>query len=140
MNGGAWNLSTSENLYLDSAQVQSAQHPSKPFDRLENAACIRAYAVEFQSSRSTVLLIADPEPNTNNTLIDGTAGGESDSDPYNWICRHSSGDGPAPDLCSSQIASIVADASNWVSSVGPKVKYCLSEPVSTTSAPLQKEY
>ncbi|KAI9850909.1 MAG: hypothetical protein M1824_003016 [Vezdaea acicularis] len=139
VNGGAWDTAPTSNLFsTDKAQVQRAQNQSENFDRLENAACIQAYAVEFQSSRSTVLLIADPEPNTNNTLIDGTAGGESDSDPYNWICRHSSGDGPASDLCSSQIASIVADASNWVSSVGPKVKYCLSEPVPEHSCNLVK--
>ena len=113
------------------------QHPgsnSSAFTHLENADCIRAYATDYLSDHSNLLLVtanqnASSPPTTNNaqnnTFNDNTSGGPSGCvpDPYPWICPASGCRNP----CTSHWESQIGNASAWApfgNTVGDSAREC----------------
>ncbi|KAF5366876.1 hypothetical protein D9757_011930 [Collybiopsis confluens] len=110
------------------------------WDVLNAAECLKAYATDFVSDRSTVVLVLGDYV-SNDTLITletSVGGGIPGMDPYDWIC---SGVENEPLLCTSAWRSI--NPSTWaiVGDLDPnrgdtnsyitlnQVNYCLSQPV-----------
>lgn len=104
-------------------------------EKLENAACITAYATGFVSSRGTLLLVIDDVDNPENKSYISeehvlNPNYDVDFDTFGWIC----GGIDTPNPCQDQkLADVIAkNATNWRPSyntweVGKKVSYCLSQ-------------
>ncbi|KAI5276990.1 hypothetical protein E4T47_00244 [Aureobasidium subglaciale] len=104
-------ISGQDEDYMDTSNIQqSLQHNTSQWQRLSNAECISAYAVDLISSRRDLVVVV-PKPNTTNSsllyrdayhfelkakLVDDTYG------PYQWICED-------PEL----FAKLTANGWNW---------------------------
>ncbi|KAI5246195.1 hypothetical protein E4T43_02765 [Aureobasidium subglaciale] len=89
-------ISGQDEDYMDTSNIQQTlQHDTSQWQRLSNAECISAYAVDLISSRRDLVVVV-PKPNTTNSsllyrdayhfelkakLVDDTYG------PYQWICE-----------------------------------------------------
>jgi hypothetical protein len=104
--------------------------------RLDPAACIKAQATTFQTSRGSLILVTNdsaslPEPFFYDTSLSTITKNGCRPDAYAWICGQGRGDNncfshPPPPSCSSQISSL--DPNTW-KPLGSTVSYCLSEAI-----------
>ncbi|MCJ1470576.1 hypothetical protein MMC07_009222 [Pseudocyphellaria aurata] len=104
---------------------------------LNNSACIQAYAHDYLSDRSDLLLVTSANstsiPTLFSTVTVNSVGTNEEiacvPDMYFWICANPR----CSDLCQSHLSEVLADAEHW--SLNPyafymaalKVKYCLSQ-------------
>jgi len=109
---------------------------SNNLQRLENYDCIKAYANDYLSSRSNLLLVSPPsvDNSTDPRILDNyfvdNAGSLGNyfgcvADPYPWICQ------PYIDCahrCQDNLGVLLAQPSSW-RPWGREVAYCLSQPV-----------
>ncbi|KAL6228906.1 hypothetical protein BDW75DRAFT_123489 [Aspergillus navahoensis] len=108
----AWN-------YGDPAEPLKRVHT---FEKLMPKDCVLAYATDFQTEYSNVLLISDDfadESLSIEFLFFETGVSEQDGMPYDWICQGMDESQP----CSVRIPGI--NKSNWYVS-GYKIDYCLA--------------
>lgn len=103
---------------------------------MDNSHCIQAYAHDYVSDRSDVLLIAaDKDPTSTPALFAtadvGTNNNDGCGDTYPWICPSSD----CSDPCQSHLHEVLADASHWKPRLGRyyeaeadfEVEFCLSQ-------------
>lgn len=105
-------------------------------ERLDNLACIQAYAQDYVSGRSNVLLISTdhnatalPEYYFSDTIGNIAINRNTicAQDMFHWICPDL-GSG-CQDVCRSHLAQVSSDASQWRPHSQPAdVAYCLSQP------------
>ncbi|KAL5335054.1 hypothetical protein BJX70DRAFT_333970 [Aspergillus crustosus] len=104
---------------------------SDQLERLDPVDCISAYATTFQTKYGSLVVIDKTFRNDSSPVqrIDTqyvpTVGGNTDTDPYQWICRGSNASVYYEDSCSPQISEIKAQPEWRVR--GYKVDYCLAE-------------
>ena len=108
---------------------------SRSLERLNNSACIQAYANDYISGRSNLLLVAADDnsinvptvffiESVNNVKI--TRSGGCVKDMYAWICPNPS----CWDSCHSHLSEVLNDASHWKPQHGNgdvEIDYCLSQ-------------
>jgi hypothetical protein len=107
-----------------------ASYQANNLTRLENADCIKAYAATFQSSHGNVILVfqnlTSPFPyiQTQASTDDDADVISCQTDPYSWICGHSS-----YRVCLNEypVCTTKAVNSNDWNIFGEQVQYCLSE-------------
>lgn len=117
------------------AEVASQLHQAAAvggLQTLNKSACIKAYANDYLSDRSNLLLVVSDTAN-NSTEPEILAYGSDDNDaidqkitcvndPYPWIC-------PTHDCnsrCQDRLSEVLAQSSSW-KPMGQDVDYCLSQ-------------
>ncbi|EXJ72124.1 uncharacterized protein A1O5_04628 [Cladophialophora psammophila CBS 110553] len=126
--------------YTDPRGVQSSllTNPEK-WERLDNAACINAYATNFLSNRRNLILLSNNgTSNPNNSVLTVQPYFSGGVRPFDWICTEdpnivnkvnvpfqSNGD---PQPCETWVSKVAAIASEW-QPYSFDVQYCLSEVV-----------
>lgn len=128
-------------------RIEDIQAQVKTWDRLENAACINAYATEFLSTRrDLVVVVVDDEVTENASvkrvedyLFDFNQDFPGEFDPYGWICDSNDGitlygftqkENEREYHCSAKVSKVKANANRWRFDKWD-IEYCLSEPVET---------
>ena len=101
-------------------------------ERMNNSRCIQAYAHDYLSDRSNLLLIGSDENSTSTPTVFSIAsvdytynsqlGGDCVQDVYDWICPKYD----CPDSCQAHLPQILADASHW-KPAHVEIKFCLSQ-------------
>ncbi|MCJ1471140.1 hypothetical protein MMC07_009788 [Pseudocyphellaria aurata] len=114
---------------------EAARNGSKSLQPLNNSACIQAYAHDFLSDRSNLLLIASDANSTSTPAVFSTTTTRDistgcGSAAYSWICAEPYYS--CNDPCQSHLSEVLADAEHWhpyhaESEVASEVKYCLSQ-------------
>lgn len=98
-------------------------------ERLDNKACIEAYAQDYISTRSNLLLVANNESNTDQGVysnifeVDNTnLLGACAIDPYAWICPTNE----CTRTCHYRLSGVLNDTTKW-RPFNAKVDFCLSQ-------------
>ncbi|KIW97063.1 uncharacterized protein Z519_02455 [Cladophialophora bantiana CBS 173.52] len=126
--------------YTDPRDVQSSllTNPEK-WERLDNEACINAYATNFLSNRRNLILLSNNgTSNPNNSVLTVQPYFSGGVRPFDWICTkdpnivnkvnvpfQSNGE---PQPCETWVSKVAAIASEW-QPYSFDVQYCLSEVV-----------
>ncbi|KIW71268.1 hypothetical protein PV04_03451 [Phialophora macrospora] len=125
---------------IDPAQVQTSLFDNpESWERLDNKACIDAYAVNFLDNRRTLVLVASNSTGQiNETVLDLKDYTFSQPLAFNWICTSDSNMkykiGKAADFvyrslpCETYVDKVAAIADQW-QPYNYDVQYCLSERV-----------
>ena len=103
-------------------------------ERMNNSRCIQAYAHDYLSDRSNLLLIGSDENSTSTPTVFFTEpvnielGDSCVHDLYAWICPKTG----CLDPCQAHLQQVLADASHWKpqhdnGELGVEVKFCLSQ-------------
>ena len=98
-------------------------------EKLDNTACIQAYAQDYISLRSNVLIVSSND-NSSSTptlfesrdIIINDEAFSSCQDPYKWICPNADCNRP----CSSLVGDVTDAASTWAP-LEKQTLYCLSQ-------------
>lgn len=107
------------------ATVQRLQDNVTALDRLDNAACMKAYSKPLLSDRRNLLAVTSAKPINSSHLLDVMSKTPiSRNDPTGWICSFLPGYANPP--CDVNLA--VQHADSWKVADKP-IKYCLSERV-----------
>ena len=122
-------------------QMHSKAISNNQLTKLDNAACISAYAQPLQSAWGNVIVVLDNgEPS--NAILDVWYESipqpiDSNQDSYRWICTGLIGEASG-DQCLFHVAALRANSTAWIvpgfqtnkmGSEGAPVKYCLGESV-----------
>lgn len=143
---GPLNISVSahSDTDFDTQSILASLHKaaaSNSLEKLDNAACIQAYANAFQYSRSNLLLVTVDENSTagadysnlyyvNYATFEGVAPGSGSVscgttvDTFGWICPASI----CANTCKDRYQELLPSAPSWSPLTAPRpVSYCLSQ-------------
>lgn len=110
---------------------------NRSLQRLDNSACIQAYAHDYLSDRSNLLLVASDANSTSTPAVfsiatinnvELTNSRNCAPDLYAWICADARCFSP----CQSHLSEVLADAEHWrpnhlEDEIASEAKYCLSQ-------------
>ncbi|KAE8154580.1 hypothetical protein BDV25DRAFT_135750 [Aspergillus avenaceus] len=105
---------------------------SHDLEKLDNIACINAYAQNFMTSRGHLVMIVDTQNETFHHYASNmnAVGGQEDQicarDPFAWICGTSKAEDHCNEPCQFRLSSVRDHPETW-SPYGKRVKYCLGE-------------
>ncbi|KIX98119.1 uncharacterized protein Z520_06199 [Fonsecaea multimorphosa CBS 102226] len=110
------------------------------WERLDNDACIRAYATEFLTSRRNLVLLSNNSTKkANESVLEVADYGSGDVDAFDWICNSDTNIASKVDVpygpdgntrpCETWVSKVEAIATRW-QPYNFDVEYCLSERVS----------
>lgn len=128
-----FNITGASPEYVAVVLQQAARNGS--LERMDNSPCIQAYAHDYLSDRSNLLLVTSHGNSSSTPALFATVtshkndyNGNCAPDLYHWICPNAD----CSDPCQYHLPEVLADASHWkpyseAEGVEVEVEYCLSQ-------------
>lgn len=125
------NPETAFQQLIEQLHREATATSSSELEKLDNVACIQAYAQDYISLRSNLLIVSANENSASEpavlkvediTFSDHQSRGCT-PDPYAWICPTSG----CNNLCSGQVSQMLDNAASWSPLGNGDTLYCLSQ-------------